>query len=608
MKKGQKKATQALPTPLTKEAPTPEKDNDGELEKLPRHIEFLRWYLGRPHDNFSKLKSYMTIGLSVDRRNKSVTSQQTFHRFSRLSVEGDGCFELLEATGRPADAPTSPHEWIQRAALRRQLNNRHDGAPLDNSERLPNATMCCLHYGNGTESFPAMSYRLVLAQDTLLPGDAVRVCPLSVLRCDDEIRFYAQLSSTNDGPVMVKDVSKYWARSPVALWPSELPYYHGIGARHVAQEAVVSFPSTLLELRPCPALGEGQLQVVAAEYLHEGTCFLYGGAVRERYVRQAKRPRDPALRATHTTLPQSPDYSTIIPSEEVYSIELSAARTCIGQNITRFINHRYHMSGFGNVMLLDVMIAVARDDEDIALHEGGDSARSAPSSSTAASHGAAMVAKDRNTVFLNIPFFITKTSVHAGTQLTTVSYGADYDAKLERIVMTDRYWVPFCCTARIGMRSRPLPGLSPAYTGSYLANLEVGSFVWRPSPGHKTTPWLDIYIIDNLQSSSLLLRALATAEEKDVKAATTAEGNDLITIQLWKPQHPQYVQRPRYMCNRQEVVWLIEDVDFEITSSTGGVRALKLWFSWIAESSIHVYEHMEDNPHWFGPLIPFHEE
>jgi hypothetical protein len=582
MKKNLKKAA-APPGPLS------QPDEDAELETLPRHIEFLRSYLGRPHDSFSTLKQYTTIGLTADTRRRTVSSHSTFHRFATLSVEGDRCFDMLEAQGRPDHAPKTPYEWIKHRSQRRAT---------EACSELPNATMHCLHYGNGTQAFPTMSYRVILALDNIVPGDVVRVCPLSVVRCDDEIRFYAQYATTVDAPVSTRDVSRYWAQSPVALWPNDLPYYHGIGARHVAKDALVSFPSNLLRLHPCPSLGDGQLQVVAAEYLHEGTCFLYGGTVRERYVRQAKRPRDPTLRATHTTLPQSPDHSTIIPLDAVYSVELSSVRTCIGQNITRFINHRFHMSGFGNVVLKDVMIPVARDDEDIALNEGA--ARAAPAGS------AVIVKTDRNTLFLNIPFMMTKTCVHKGTQLTTTSYGLDYDAKLERIAMTNHNWVPFSCTARIGVKSRPLPGLSPAYTGTYLANLDVGSFVWRPSVGHKTTPWLDLYVIEMLRPSSLLLRSLVTRDEI-VKSATTAEGNDFISIPLLTPQQQGYVQRPRFICSRQEVALLIEEVDFELSTTGGSNKAMKLWFSWVVESTICVYEHMEDNAHWFGPLIPFDE-
>lgn len=561
----------------------PSEPSEESRTKLSRHIEFLRKYLGRPHDSFTKLRLYKTIGLSWDAKKRVASApKHRYHRFAVLSVEGDCLFEPLEVSARLLVDGQSLREWM------------HQSSP-QSAASLPNATMCCLHYGNGTPDFPFMSYRVILAQNTIVEGEPIRLCALSVLRCDDEIRFYAQLASTVDAPATPMEVSRLWARRAVENWPAGLGYYHGIGARHLAADATVSFPANLLRLQPCPSIGADQLQVVAAEYLHEGTCFLYGGAARETFVSAGKRSRDSAASATH--LAQHPGESLAVSEDEVYNIYLSTMRTCVGQNITRFINHRYHMGGFGNVVLVNVMIPVARDDEDIALSLSGSPVSAGPQQTQST------IIKDRNTVFLNIPFFITKTPIYPGTQLVTTSYGPEYDAKLERSAVTRMSWVPFSCAAHVGSGASPLTraGVSAAYAGTYLASLDVGCVVWRPC-GASTAPWLDMFVVQQLLPCAVVLRRLVQFE-RDVTHTTMEDGTELITVPKITMKEGTVAGRgPRCLCSRREVVWLLEGVDFDEVQQ-GGLTLLRMWRSWVVESSSLVYAHMGTHEHWFGPLV-----
>jgi hypothetical protein len=576
--------------------PTDVDEGAGEalLEKLPRHVEFLRWYLGRPQDTFKTLRQFKTIGLTLDGRRKIVCAnkQSLFHRFAVLSVEGDNVFDVLESSSR------------QDATL---IDYMHCEDRLTTEVGRSNATMCCLHYGNGTPSFPFMSYRVVLAQSSIQCGERVRVCPLSILRCDNEIHFYAQLASTSSSPVTPKDVAPFWARHEVAHWPPRLAYYHGIGARHVSSEAVVSFPANLLRLSPCPAIGEGQLEVVAAEYLHEWTCFLYGGAARETFVTQRKRPRDD-IKTVASKLPSDPQFATAVADDEVYNIFLSTERTCVGQNITRFINHRYHMGGFGNVVLVNVMIPVARDDEDI--ERDVTSGKMTGSSSKAPARLSHRVIKDRNTVCLNIPFFLTKTCIQPGTQLVTSSYGAEYDAKLERITMTSMHWVPFACTSCMGAvpSSTLLSDVSPAYAGTYLPNVEEGSIVWRPGGAEEVAdmprPWADMYLVCAHASRGALV--LQRLQHPTMIKDEDGEGSDLVLLTV-----PSSVPRGGgevYLSSCRDVVWMLEGVDYEEVpqlQQAGSMRHIRLVRSWAEASSARVYALMSSNPQWFEGLIPF---
>eukprot|EP00760_Papus_ankaliazontas_P033023 PhM_4_TR6140/c0_g1_i1/m.1659 len=60
-----------------------------------------------------------------------------------------------------------------------------------------------------------------------------------------------------------------------SCWPKSLPYYHGIG-QHTAGPAVLYPPYSSMLLRPCPQLGEDELEVVAVRDIPQGTVFLYG--------------------------------------------------------------------------------------------------------------------------------------------------------------------------------------------------------------------------------------------------------------------------------------------------------------------------------------------
>ena len=183
-------------------------------------------------------------------------------------------------------------------------------------------------------------------------------------------------------------------------WPAKLAFYHGVGRRHASSAAEAAFPFTLVELGAAPELGEGQKGVVASSWLPYGTCLLYcGPSVATRKVEKlvttarlgsghahshdspkptearrslkglesamthwsskglhdATQPGD-AVKPQQYGGEEEEDLSFVV--DDTYALGLGRHGVCFGQGLTRYINHRYNTSRFGNVELCSVMLSV----------------------------------------------------------------------------------------------------------------------------------------------------------------------------------------------------------------------------------------------------------
>ncbi|KPI83330.1 hypothetical protein ABL78_7639 [Leptomonas seymouri] len=194
-------------------------------------------------------------------------------------------------------------------------------------------------------------------------------------------------------------------------WPAELAYYHGVGKRHVSRVAEGAFPFTLVDLGAAPELGEGQKGVTASLWIPYGTCLLYcGPSVATRKVEKLvtarvlgghTRTRDPAKVTAENGRLKSSSHGEAAPqhvdrmlqevgeveaedlsfvTDDTYALGLGRHGVCFGQGLTRYINHRYNISRFGNVELCSVMLSVP--SEFCTEATGGGLQRNASSSSS----------------------------------------------------------------------------------------------------------------------------------------------------------------------------------------------------------------------------------
>ncbi|KAG5487533.1 hypothetical protein LSCM1_07490 [Leishmania martiniquensis] len=154
-------------------------------------------------------------------------------------------------------------------------------------------------------------------------------------------------------------------------WPADLAYYHGVGRRHASHVAEAAFPFTLVTLGPAPELGDDQKGVAASAWLPYGTCLLYCGPsvatrkverlVSERALRGDTSALDHTTAANHSAsahrgVEEDEDWSIV--TDDTYALGLGRHGVCFGQGLTRYINHRYNTSRFGNVELCSVILSV----------------------------------------------------------------------------------------------------------------------------------------------------------------------------------------------------------------------------------------------------------
>ncbi|KPA75595.1 hypothetical protein ABB37_08471 [Leptomonas pyrrhocoris] len=345
-------------------------------------------------------------------------------------------------------------------------------------------------------------------------------------------------------------------------WPAELAFYHGVGKRHASRVAEGAFPFTLVELGAAPELGDGQKGVVASSWIPYGTCLLYcGPAVATRKVEKVVTSRvfhgsaaspNPARAAgdgggvkavvgaaAAEGLDEDAEEDLSFVTDDTYALGLGRHGVCFGQGLTRYINHRYNTSRFGNVELCSVMLSVPSEfsteggggsgaqksppsdgaailpsdptlteEENTRLrftvrkqhgrNSGGGNARSADVSATAAAAAAPPRGKrkqaplrraqrfflEEKSFFVTVPFFLVTTDIPPGASLLAWTYGEDYDAKLERQAVAEGHIVPYADAAVLNRRlTTPSPGRSlQRYGGDYRFAVGAGDVVWRRRP------------------------------------------------------------------------------------------------------------------------------
>lgn len=335
--------------------------------------------------------------------------------------------------------------------------------------------------------------------------------------------------------------SAWWAagvKDFSALWPPHTSFYHGPGARFQCRVPQASYPFTLVELRQCAELGEKELGVVAAAPIPYATCFLYAGPLATTAqveawgqtpggsakgsagpspVEAAKPPKE---RKKEEEWEEEEEEDMF--SDDTYVLALlegsangrhrKQARKrppthrgeeakkkeekevmCFGQGISRYINHRYNLSPFGNVELCAISFSMRA--VHLAKHPFSHFA-SSPSPLSSVPH------------LVSIPFFMTTTDIAPGQPVLAVTYGEDYDAKLERFAVAQDTLVPYMDAGVLNPRCgvgeeveevRRCPcseeeSLSPQrpwrgkgrpqrYVGDYRWALRVGDVVWRRRSG-----------------------------------------------------------------------------------------------------------------------------
>ena len=364
--------------------------------------------------------------------------------------------------------------------------------------------------------------RLIVTTTQVFPQQPLVCCPSSVVRARDEVRWAAKQWAVIDaekeavaelggaerstgvraGERVRPTRAAVWQRRealrtlrPVGPhWPAGLAYYHGIGESHrdlsfsipppntdplppppsrkdhskqggcdrkgVADAGgpLVAYPYNMLCLQPCPRMGEGQLEVVAAAPIPAYTCFAYCGPVRdERKVGAAAATATAASAEGGGGAPEPPAPAS------PYVLTLRQQTTVQGQGITRYFNHRYRCDAFGNAQFSSVSIPTRRGmaievppPAGEGNEEGGAEGAGNVDTDTAPTKGRKTTAKkkaakggkrprtptpphqsgaeDSLPPLLSLPFFFTTRDIAAGEPILATSYGTAYDAQLERTV------------------------------------------------------------------------------------------------------------------------------------------------------------------------------
>ncbi|CAJ1014349.1 hypothetical protein Q4I32_000971 [Leishmania shawi] len=333
-------------------------------------------------------------------------------------------------------------------------------------ERMPR--MHHTHSGAGClNPYPRASLMAVVCTTRLGEGEEIYVSLESYYRCLDEVSWYRRCYSElnkryacPDGigtPCTATAAEGDGGRTEATAchgdlmgnvytgvkrfpeWPADLAYYHGVGRRHASSVAEGAFPFTLVALGPAPELGDNQKGVVASAWLPYGTCLLYcGPSVAARKVERLVSERalrgssavDPIAAQNQTPTEQEGDEEDIsFASDDTYALGLGRHGVCFGQGLTRYINHRYNTSRFGNVELCSVILSVP--SEFAGAHE---TAVGTPASTASATAG--------GTVGLR----------NAGEKLTLKSTGASATSSL--ITEEQRAQVARAATAKRPYRRR----------------------------------------------------------------------------------------------------------------------------------------------------------
>ncbi|CAC22642.1 conserved hypothetical protein [Leishmania major strain Friedlin] len=245
--------------------------------------------------------------------------------------------------------------------------------------------------------YPRASLMAVVCTTRLEEGEEIYVSLESYYRCLDEVSWYRRCYSelnkrcgcpdgvltpctaAAEGGGGMKEATAgqddlignvYTGVRRFPEWPADLAYYHGVGRRHASRVAEAAFPFTLVSLAPAPELGDDQKGVVASAWLPYGTCLLYcGPAVATRKVERLVSERalrgDSAVARTTTTAqyeaqthPGGEEDDLSFVTDDTYALGLGRHGVCFGQGLTRYINHRYNTSRFGNVELCSVILSV----------------------------------------------------------------------------------------------------------------------------------------------------------------------------------------------------------------------------------------------------------
>eukprot|EP00796_Vickermania_ingenoplastis_P009125 gene9125-6413_t len=492
---------------------------------LKRYEAFVQAYFGLSQDDARRESRHIrttcltSVQLSKTSKQKRkwrrILAGADLMRHTVLAVEGDYAFGHIVARAAA--------ESMAKLQLQKDITD----------QSTDSETCIALHYGFATvvgvdpapatpkateerRRCPGATLIAMVATGYVEKGEEIRLGLASYLRCLDEPAWYEQCCASGAAqpaprgtPTPHPDAGNllYGANPPRGVkvfcrWPAGLRYYHGVGQRHASDTPQATFPFTLLSLQETPEIGPGELGVCAAAPVAYSTCFIYGGSVAT--LKQVKRwNEDPGLEAREgrSRTPSAGEHGiTEDLSDDTYALGLDEEAMCYGQSLTRYINHRYNLSRFGNVELCSVTLSLRCSAAGTPLT--GKKSRTPAERGTTAT----------------IPFFIATTDIEAGSPLLAWSYGEEYDAKLERQAVADGLLVSHMDAAVLNQRlgtASPSRRFRQRYPGDYRYAIRVGDVVWRRScaPGSPGAPppWEELYVVAGVPARGtefLLLRPL----------------------------------------------------------------------------------------------------
>ncbi|KAG8343551.1 hypothetical protein TRVL_05615 [Trypanosoma vivax] len=545
------------------------------------------------------------IGVSLGRRPGNnpgiVCASRRLHRHSVLAVEGDAffCRVVLHSKklyGSSAELPTYPREW-------------------------PNVRCVALHYGvppqdvKRKKEFPLATLLVLMSSTSISKGCALRLCLHSYDRCLDEARWYEQLygshcvNEAGDTVSITRGIKRFDA------WPEGLHFYHGVGQRHASAEPEAGFPFTLLDLKCTPEIGDGQLGIFAEHPIPYGMCFPYCGPTVPMEVversREHKRRHD-FLASFYRPQPsrcllyggtggdskagrQAREEECTMPSslsldDWTYAFGLGKHGMCFGQGLMRYVNHRYNLSKFGNIELCSVMLSVPSEFSpfkgfveqyfsDVLGKESRQSRKKGKSRNGCAQQrsnaGSAVrrgkwrfstnprYFRESEGHFVIIPFFITTTDIEPGQQLLSWSYGAEYDAQLEREVVCDGHLVPFVYSSLLDSR-QPL-GRWESYKGDYRHSIAVGDIVWchQCSLLSSKDPVDNLFVVVDVQAEGMgyvLLRRTLRLDALGplLQNESRVFGGQTVVFGVCRARSLDHC----FVAHRDDIVPLISDTDY----------------------------------------------
>lgn len=483
-----------------------------------------------------------------------VISSVPLPRHSAISVEGDYLFSRLigraeflsvaaryiESGGKQAVVPPSV-----RLSDVVGFAERFKGSPT--SILSPNARCIALHYGFPAEKLnnvsedeqcvrerrkhPFASLIAIVTSGRIEKGTEIVVSMPSYFRCLDELGWYKHRYGRWSPvlPIPVDGVKHF------KQWPAQLNYYHGVGHRHCSIVPQASYPFTLVELKETPEIGPNQLGLYASAYIPHGTCFIYGGSVAtvsqvQHWLRGGPSTARSSVSSSEEKKEsgeggEEEDASPLREdlSDDTYALGLDNNCMCYGQGLSRYINHRYNLSPFGNVELCSIAIpmlsfryyrsAAGMNDERTRRKKSSknaDQASRVQRSARGIQSSTRYLSSEKGGAVVTVPFFITTTDIQPHSQLLSWTYGEEYDAKLERTAVADGEIVPYADAEVLNVRCVLPPGDSATYRcvqrywGDYRYALRVGDIVWcrRTKAGAQSCPEEDLHIVLEMQRES----------------------------------------------------------------------------------------------------------